>query len=71
MRPQHQRSLHTRGHTKASSPQSLKYEVVAHPDSIDDGVARLMTLLLRYLSTGYLHVCRLARDVCDVVCGRL
>jgi hypothetical protein len=71
MRPQHQKSLHTRGQTKASSPQSLKYEVVARPDSIDGGVVRWMTRLLRYLGMGYLQVCRLARDVCDVACGRL
>jgi hypothetical protein len=61
MRPQHQNGLRTWGKIRAFCPQRLKHGTVA----------RGMRGLLRCLVRGFLRVGKMAKQIGDVVCGRL
>jgi hypothetical protein len=61
MRPQHQTSLHTRGNTRAISLKSR----------MRDAVALGTKHVLGNLTEGFRHIGRIAKDIGDVVRGRL
>ncbi|RKE36085.1 hypothetical protein B0G76_2239 [Paraburkholderia sp. BL23I1N1] len=57
--------------TRPLRPRGLEYEIMARSGSIRGVLTRWIARMLRYLGTGYRRVGRIAKNVSDVICGRL